>query len=444
MAMLVVAGSAFAAPARVTDNATFATGAPTTTNNDDSCDIAVTPAATLLLPYFEVNLAGGGGGETTLFTVTNTSRLPQIAHVTVWTDWSFPVLDFNIFLTGYDTQSINMYDIIGRGLIAPDTGTSSATTPGSLSAKNNANPLLNIGNCADLAKEIPPPLREDLVSALTLGTTDECDDIGDVHANAIGYVTVDVASNCSTSLPTDENYFATEILFDNVLIGDYQQVDPANDFAQGNPMVHIRAVPEGGAAIATPGTNFDRTFYSRYQAGGTRDRRQPLPAVFAARWISGGSTGFATSYKIWREGDPDASTGSCATTDYSANGDLGVTEIVRFDEQENPTTFRPNIIISPPVINNVSMPETSLQNTAGSNFPPIGTGDVAGWMYLNLDNRLLGQGTASQNWVVVSMRAEGRYSVDFDAAYLGNGCSAPMAASDPATNPIGPLPNVTP
>jgi hypothetical protein len=40
----------------------------------------------------------------------------------------------------------------------------------------------------------------------------------------------------------------------------------------------------------------------------------------------------------------------------------------------------------------------------------------------------------SPNWVVVSMFAEGRYSVDFDAAIPGNGCSL-----SPATNVlIGP------
>src|SRR5688572_33507931 len=85
LAMLVVTGSAFAA-AGVAANATFATGGPATTNNDDSCDIGVTPAATLLLPYFEVDLdAANGSGETTLFTITNTSNLDQIAHVTLWT-----------------------------------------------------------------------------------------------------------------------------------------------------------------------------------------------------------------------------------------------------------------------------------------------------------------------------------------------------------------------
>src|SRR5262245_44545035 len=107
-ATLLMAGSAFAVQRNVSANLlptpelTFATGQPATTNNNDSCDIGVTPAATLLLPYFEVDTAASQGtGATTLFTVTNTSRYPQIAHVTVWTDWSFPVLDFNIFLTRY-------------------------------------------------------------------------------------------------------------------------------------------------------------------------------------------------------------------------------------------------------------------------------------------------------------------------------------------------------
>ena len=101
LATLVVAGSAFATP-RVAANATFPTGQPATTNNDDSCDIGTAPAATLLLPYFEV--AQARTSETTLFTITNTSQFPHIAHVVLWTDFSYPVIDFNIYLTGYDVQ----------------------------------------------------------------------------------------------------------------------------------------------------------------------------------------------------------------------------------------------------------------------------------------------------------------------------------------------------
>src|SRR5687767_12299890 len=97
LATLVVAGSLFAAPAQrgVVAEATFLTGSPATTNNDDSCDISVAPAATLLLPYFEV--AEDRAGETTLFTITNVSQFPAIAHVVLWTDFSYPVIDFNIY-----------------------------------------------------------------------------------------------------------------------------------------------------------------------------------------------------------------------------------------------------------------------------------------------------------------------------------------------------------
>src|SRR5512138_869711 len=114
LVVLFVAGSAFATGLRTSPLAAFppATGggafgtafgpAPHTTNNDDSCDIGVAPAATLLLPFFQVDLGTAGTGRTTIFSVTNVSPYAQIAHVTVWTDWSFPVLDFNLFLTGYD------------------------------------------------------------------------------------------------------------------------------------------------------------------------------------------------------------------------------------------------------------------------------------------------------------------------------------------------------
>src|SRR5439155_26255652 len=95
----------------------------------DSCDIGVAPAATLLLPYFEVDFVSAAAtARTTLFTITNTSRMPAIAHVVLWTDWSFAALDFNIFLTGYDVQSINLYDIFNPGMIAPITQTTGGTT----------------------------------------------------------------------------------------------------------------------------------------------------------------------------------------------------------------------------------------------------------------------------------------------------------------------------
>jgi hypothetical protein len=184
MAVLLVATSAFASKITPSPNATFNNGLlPTSTNNDDTCDIASNaPAATLLLPYFEVDFKSPQTtARTTLFTIVNTSDLPQIAHVVVWTDWSFPALDFNIFLTGYDVQGINLYDIFARATIAPGAtpgtgGTSSNTTvptnpqngvagsnPGTQPADNDANPnITSLSGCANLPGVFSSTLLTDL------------------------------------------------------------------------------------------------------------------------------------------------------------------------------------------------------------------------------------------------------------------------------------------
>ena len=108
-------------------------------DNDASCDIKVGPAATLLVPYFEVDLAATGE-QTTLFTITNVSRYSQIAHVTIWTDWAFPVLTFNIFLAGYDVQSINLKDILVRGIVASPVGTGPTTVKSPLGRETGGIP----------------------------------------------------------------------------------------------------------------------------------------------------------------------------------------------------------------------------------------------------------------------------------------------------------------
>src|SRR5438270_10593321 len=78
------------------------------------CTVDNVPAATLLLPYFEVDLSNPNG-LTTLFSVNNASATAVLAHVVIYSDLSVPVLDFNIYLTGYDVQSVNLRDIIVNG-----------------------------------------------------------------------------------------------------------------------------------------------------------------------------------------------------------------------------------------------------------------------------------------------------------------------------------------
>jgi hypothetical protein len=459
LATFVVAGSAFAVTGRgVEANATYLTGAPTTTNNDDSCDIGVAPAATLLLPYFEVDLASRTG-ERTIFTITNVSNVEQVAHITLWTDYSFPVIDFNVYLTGYDVQSIDLYDVIALGDIAPTRGTG-FEDPGSPEGDfSDDNPLVNEETCRNLPADLNQQYVTRMQQAFTVGTVPAlggaaaCTGIGSSgHPNnaAIGYATIDVASRCGTQLPSDPGYFTAggEALFDNVLIGDYQQINSGQNFAQGNPMVHIRAIPEGGVPGSGLVTNFDRTFYARYQTTPRADRRQPLPSRFAARWIDGGTGSFETYMKIWREGRVAPGAAACTGAgDVSPANITSVTEFVTFDEEENAVGAAPEEgPISPPIELDFVLPEASRVKVGNDTFPELNNGAIAGWIYMNLDNAAA-DNIASQNWVVVSMRAEGRYSVDFDAAWLGNGCTPAAALSevDPGgTAIIGPAPNVTP
>src|SRR4051794_20467841 len=153
----------------------FATSAyaasPSTVNNDDSCDVTVGPAATLLLPYFEVDLTNRI--QNTLFTITNVTRYAQIAHVTIWTDWSFPVLEFNIYLTGYDVQGISMQQVLGGTVAEPiGTGPTTAQSPlGSLSAGFTTNPNFAGGGAAIKCSNQAGPLNTALVFAVRKALT---------------------------------------------------------------------------------------------------------------------------------------------------------------------------------------------------------------------------------------------------------------------------------
>jgi hypothetical protein len=435
---------------------------PSSTDNDDSCDIKLAPAATLVLPYFEVDVSGTSG-QTTLFSITNVSRYPQIAHVTLWTDYAYPVMTFNLFLGGYAVQSINLADVLIRNTIASST----VITPGSIRPPSS-NPNLRASIiCATIPGVVPAAIMAEVRKALTTGGTSACNRaVGSAHANAIGYATIDVVASCTSRSPADPLYYTNDLLFDNVLIGDYQQVAVFRGFdAAGNPMVHIRAVAEGGGAGSNVSTALPYTFYDRYTPANARtfDRRQPLPSTFAARFIQGGPGAFATNLTIWREG---FGIGNCV--DASNSAAMIVSEIVRFDEHENPNTLVPCLITCPaPVPYTLNAASSTGSHTAF--YPSIFGPDVGGWFYLNLNNggsttysvtkEIGGQrlptnartnlssngfGTTgprpSQNWVTVTIfgNAAGgnRLTSEFDAAALGNGCS-PAVADGAVIGPAG-------
>lgn len=453
VALLVVAGAAFAQPYTAQPGVSA-----NTWDNYDSCDITAQPAATLLLPYFSVDL-DDATGEDTLVTITNVSDTPAIAHFTVWTNLSVPILDFNIFLTGYDVQGISLRDVFGNGNL-PSTGISTTLSPvGARSLDNDENPYFLATVATDCSinqggpNAIPSFLLTAVKSALQGGSYLGCSTVSEPTDTAVGYITIDTAATCSQSLPNDPDYFTDEMLFDNQLIGDYIRIDGSNNFSAANPLVHIAAVTPGGDVGQVQTTNFERTFYERYQstAGAAPyandDRRRPLPALFAGRYIEPGTAlDFDTDFAIWREG---------VTTDDSGCGDwednrTEFIEFVRFDEHENPTvsTFA-DCPVSPCSFDPPTLIETQLVNIEDNDLIPndSSTTDVGGWIYFNPaipsadhDYDFVGYET-TQNWVQVRMSAGGRFAVDFDAMYMENGCGSEMPVTsldETGPNKIGP------
>ena len=145
--------------------------------------------------------------------------------------------------------------------------------------------------------------------------------------------------------------------------------------------------------------------------------------------MEGGTVAFATDYAIWREGSDRMTTGtSCNVT---ASAAMPYASIVRFDEMENPTVATTAKAMGGRPL---AFPVTSASSAAAAPFPPQAGYTLSGWLYLNLDNTAgssissispYSSSRPSQNWVIVHMKADGRYAVDFNATTISNGCTVP-------------------
>ena len=58
-----------------------------------------------------------------------------------------------------------------------------------------------------------------------------------------GYITVDTVNACNLFFPSDWAFYAPFVTDQNVLWGDYFYVNPGQNFAQGETLVHIESCP---------------------------------------------------------------------------------------------------------------------------------------------------------------------------------------------------------
>ena len=299
------------------------------------CTIDPVPAATLLYPFFEVDLANRQVRNTVL-AVENVSETPIVAHVTVWSDWAIPVLVWDVYLAGYDVQTVDLAAAFLDGVL---TTTGSAVSPhGPLSALPVAflgcNNSTSQGNGPVYANPaLPVPVRNHVQAALTgraSPLSGRCNGANHGDNVARGYVTIDANDQCTLFFPSDNGYFNVPgpTSRRNVLAGDLSLRRAGAGYSFAFPAVPIEAVPEGQQV---PG---GRTFYGRYVNGSGADGREPLPTIFEPRSIDGGAFSDSTTLFVWREtvaGNPtDVSCGSSPPW-----APLQTQLVPYFDEQEN-------------------------------------------------------------------------------------------------------------
>jgi hypothetical protein len=400
-----------------------------------TCIIEETPAATLLLPYFEVDLANGDG-LSTLFSINNAAAEAVLAHVVIWTDLAVPMLQFNVYLTGYDVQTINLRDVLSNGVL-PRTA-SATQDPGDVISPVGA--FSRDSGFASCTGQLPPPiLPANVIQHAQLALTgrpspllnNRCSgrSLGDNIAR--GYVTVDTVNNCTSRFPGDPGYFVAggtgDATNQNVLWGDYFYVNSREGFAQGETLVHIQA-DAGNPQLSTPGRY---TFYGRYVGWSAADNRQPLSTNFAVRFVNGGEFTGGTSLAVWRDPKVSQEAFDCPTAAGSRPPWFPLTQegFVIFDEQEHPLIQTPFPVLPPPMPPPTPFPGAAQRVRVGGAALPVPFN--FGWIYFNLNSPVIAAGqnpsqdpSAAQAWMTAIMDAAGRFSVGFDAIQLDRACEA--------------------
>jgi hypothetical protein len=403
--------------------------------------IANEPAATLLLPYFEVELpkkiGGKSNGITTIFSLSNASATAVLAHVTLWSDLAVPVTNFNIYLTGYDTLTLNLFDILNGHLPrtasdGQDPTDTNLPGVGRLDGISNQGPISQDINFASCGGQLPYPdpipvesidhLRASLSGNPSSLFGGKCAGrkIAEKKATARGYVTIDTVNNCTLQFPDDPTYDFS-VTDQNVLFGDYAYLSKSKKIGRGDALVHIASLPTTFA----PG---DYTFYGRYNGFVAVDARQPLATTFMGRFVNVPKHPvFPTGSSViaWRDTKFKQVPFTCGTTPFPFP--LNQEQIVVFDEQENPEV--PVQAPIPPFPASDIMPFTAATQSVKIGGPTFPVATTSGFIYMNLNHTIAApvppvDPTAAQAWVNMVLESKGKYSASYRGITLDSASDA--------------------
>lgn len=259
----------------------------------DSLDAV--PAATLLLPYFDVDTSNPNGNNTVM-TIGNSSTAEVLTHVTLWTDRGVPAYNFNLRLAGNAVAEIDL-----RALFV--NGTVPTSTAGGFPACGGALPPAN------LTPTQITGLRNAFTGSASSLLGGACGGSVATDGRARGYVTIDTTSACTSLTPGSAGYFiaggAGIATNNNVLWGEQAIYSLAEGTAYGDTLVHIEASATNPVTDGAPGPSAepDYTFYGRLVAGSGADNREGLPQLYLGHFSFLGVIN-GTRAQIWRDPGP--------------------------------------------------------------------------------------------------------------------------------------------
>ncbi len=397
-----------------------------------TCAADAVPGATLLLPYFEVDLADPNG-LTTLFSVNNASATAVIAHVVIWSDLAVPVFNFDLYLTGYDVQTMNLRDLVARGGL-PQTASAGQDPSDAVSPKGILSQDINFATCA--GKLPPRPMSADELAHVQAALTGRASALagnlclgrylGDRVAR--GYITVDTVDGCTVRVPGDPGYFASggvsgDATDQNVLWGNWYIVNGAHDYAQGGTLASLEA-DAADPATSSPGRY---TFYGSRVGWTAADHREPLATSFATQYAVGSTFDGAADLIVWR--DPKVAQRAFDCPAIPSWYPLSQEAIEVFDEEEHPLVPLLFPIDGPPQPPLAPFPAAAQRTRLNSAAFPLPF--LFGWLYLVLDGTVPAAAAvppidpaAEQAWVMAVQSANGRYATGAEAFRLDSACNA--------------------
>lgn len=449
-----------------------------------TCTLDQHPAATLLVPYFQVaenadgTLVTGDDAKDTIINIVNASSANTVAHIVVWNRVSEPVLDINIPFTGFDEYTFFMGDLLtghltGGGNTTVDEevcakgGSSSyvrflpTRTPSSFdldfAATAYSDPLFGLSFAKELAAELD-------------GQDDCAAGGGDPDGSTlVGYVTIDMVNYCTLSNPAEAEYWDDDAAgWENNFFGDYIIVTGNGIPTYGNHTVALEADKSLNGTPIEQGPAI-RTFYARYwesaslnentgDSGDTNngdentylcnvglcgytnstygDWREPLGTQWAVRYAN--TADLTTYLRVWR-GSADGRKEICEQEE-------PIVIAVVYDEDEG-RLDRGGCQVSPcpkqPFINFPwETQRCNVNDGVGTNgdcteIVPVLQG---GWLYVDVLNKADGATNLDQAWFAFDIQTNAPFiNIGVEGTQLNpSSCNVPNDGNVQIVSPVAP------